>query len=119
MFKTNKLIKSFKFAFRGIATIFKTEQNFQLQVLGAIIVLIVATWLRIAVWQWIVIILLILLVFLLEMLNTVFGRLVDMLKPRLHLYAQDIKNIMSAMVLITAISAIIIGLLIFWPYLFN
>jgi diacylglycerol kinase len=53
------------------------------------------------------------------MLNTVFERLVDMLKPRVHLYVRDIKNITSSMVLITAVSAVIIGILIFGQYLFR
>jgi diacylglycerol kinase len=107
---------SFQYAFKGLATVLRTEQNFRVHFLAAIVMLFLSVFFQIRVWQWVIIILMIMFVFIMEMLNTVFERLVDMLKPRIHLYVYDIKNIMSGMVLITAISAIIIGLLIFWPY---
>ena len=89
------------------------EQNFRIQVLAALIVILAGVYFQLKPWEWVVIILLILFVLVLEMLNTVFERLVDMLQPRVHLYVHDIKNIMSSVVLITVISAIIIGLFIF------
>jgi diacylglycerol kinase len=57
------------------------------------------------------------LVFILEMINTIVERLLDVLKPRLHEYVKDIKDIMSAMVLISALSSVAVGLIIFLPYL--
>ena len=111
----NRLLKSFKFAFKGFYTVFRSEQNFRIQLLIALAIIISGFIFELKVWEWIIIILLILFVMVLEMLNTVFERLVDMLKPRVHLYAHDIKNITSSVVLITAFSALIIGLLIFLP----
>jgi len=115
MIKVKKMIKSFGSAFRGIQTVFKTEQNFRIQILAAIAVIVLSFLLGISSWEWLVVIFLILLVLLLEILNTVFERLVDMLKPRVHMYVYDIKNMTAAMVLITAVSAIIIGTIIFGP----
>lgn len=113
MVKLKRLQRSFKFALKGIATVYKKEQNFRLQLLIAVVVVFSGIYFHLRSWEWIIIILLILFVLILEMLNTVFERLVDMLQPRVHVYAHDIKNIMSSVVLITAISAIIIGLFIF------
>mgnify|MGYP002624667837 CR=1 FL=1 len=111
-----RLLKRFKYAFRGLITIFRTQQNFRIQVIVALAVVALGFIVELRNAHWIVIIFLILLVLLLEMLNTVFEFLVDMLKPRIHQYARDIKNMMAGMVLITAISAIIVGLLVFIPY---
>ena len=111
-----KLARSFVFAFRGLKTVFIKEQNFQIHALIALGVIGLGLVVGLRAWEWIIITLVILVIFVLEMLNTVFERLVDMLKPRLHLYAGEIKNIMSGAVLIAAFSAVIIGVLIFWPY---
>ncbi|HCC23480.1 TPA: UDP kinase [Candidatus Falkowbacteria bacterium] len=113
MVKLNRLQRSFRFALKGLKTVFVMEQNFRIQVLAALIVILAGVYFQLKPWEWVVIILLILFVLVLEMLNTVFERLVDMLQPRVHLYVHDIKNIMSSVVLITVISAIIIGLFIF------
>jgi undecaprenol kinase len=119
MIKPIKLLKSFGAAFEGIKVVFKTEQNFRVQVLFGLLVFVCSIVLKINIWEWLIVIFLVLLVLLLEMLNTVFERLVDMLKPRVHMYVYDIKNITAGMVLITAVSAIIIGGIIFIPKIVN
>ena len=113
MSKLKKIIHSFESAWRGVATVFHSERNFRLQILAALVVVVAGFFFQLKIWEWLILIFLILLVLLLEMLNTVFERLVDMLKPRIHLFVYDIKNITAGMVLITAISAIIIGVMIF------
>jgi len=42
---------------------------------------------------------------------------VDILKPRIHPYAKLIKDLMAATVLITSIVAVVVGILIFYPYI--
>jgi len=117
MINLKRLCKSFKFAFRGIIVLLEKEQNFAIHVITGIVVILAGIFFHLRAWEWIVIILLISLVFVLEMLNTVFERLMDMLKPRMHQYVAEIKDISSAMVLVAAISSIIIGLTIFIPHL--
>jgi len=56
-------------------------------------------------------------VLILEMLNTVFEKLVDLYKPRLHDYVKDVKDIMSAIVLVASVASVVIALFIFVPYL--
>lgn len=108
-----KIFNSFRSAWRGIMTVFNTERNFRFQIIAALFVVVAGFVFNLRSWEWLIIIFMILLVLLLEMLNTAFERLVDMLKPRIHLFVYDIKNITAGMVLITAISAIIIGIIIF------
>ncbi|MBI5254761.1 diacylglycerol kinase family protein [Candidatus Falkowbacteria bacterium] len=117
MFSLRKLIRSFGFAIKGIGLVFKSEQNFRIHILASIVVVAAGIFFKVAVWQWCLLISMILLIFLLEIVNTAFERMVDMLQPRVHLYAGEIKNMMSAMVLIAAIGSIIIAWLIFGPHL--
>jgi undecaprenol kinase len=117
MLKWKRLVKSFKFAFRGLGTLIKKEQNFRIHLIAAVFILFLSVYFKIALWQWAVIVMMVALIFILEMLNTVFERLVDMLKPRLHHYVGEIKDIMSAMVLVAALAAVILALIIFLPYI--
>jgi diacylglycerol kinase len=39
------------------------------------------------------------------------------LKPRIHPYARLIKDLMAAVVLISSIVALIVGIIIFYPYI--
>jgi len=56
-------------------------------------------------------------VLVMELLNTVVERVVDILKPRIHPYARLIKDLMASTVLLSAILAITIGWIIFLPHL--
>lgn len=115
MINFQRLKKSFSFAFNGLKIIVKKEQNFHIHFLIAGLVIILGFIFQIHVWEWIILLLMIFFVILLEIVNTVMERLVDMLKPRVHIYAKEIKDIMSAAVLFAAVFSIIIGLLIFIP----
>jgi len=117
MLKLSRLFRSFKHALGGLGTLIKKEQNFKIHVLAAVIVLFFCFYFQIKAWQWATIIMIIALIFVLEMLNTVFERLVDLFKPRLHPYVGEIKDILSGMVLVASVTAVILGIIIFWPYL--
>jgi len=79
MLKISRLFKSFKHAFQGLLTLIKKEQNFRLHLLAAIFVAFLGVYFQIKAWQWTIIVLMIALIFILEMLNTVFERLVDLI----------------------------------------
>ncbi|MFH1192399.1 MAG: diacylglycerol kinase [bacterium] len=110
--------RSFKYAGKGIAEVFRKEQNFRIQIIISLLIVLISFYFRITVKEAVVVIFVIVFVLVLELINSAFERMVDILSPRIHDYAKDIKNIMAAMVLIASIGAAIIGVLIFWPYLF-
>jgi diacylglycerol kinase len=116
--KINRLKKSLSDAIRGIVNVFQIEQNFRIQVLVAVFVVALMLVLRVSKAEMIVLLLLIVAVLTLELLNSALERFVDLLKPRLHLQVGAVKDIMAAMVLLVSLGALVIGLLIFWPYLF-
>jgi len=111
-----KFKKSFVFALNGLKIIIKKEQNFRIHFLIGAIVVILGILFQIRPWEWIALLLMIFFVLVLEIVNTVTERVVDMLKPRVHTYAKEIKDLMSAAVLIAAVLSIIVGLIIFIPH---
>ena len=116
MKQLNRLIKSIRFASRGIAIAFQ-EQTFKILVgaAGGVVVLILLLPLR--QWEVIIVLMLVTLVLVLEVLNSVFERIADMVEPRIHSYVKEIKDLMAGAVLIAAIASAVIGILIFYPYL--
>lgn len=95
----------------------KNEQNFRIQLIIGILVIIAMILLQVEIWQAIVLLMLILTVLVLELINTIFEKIVDILKPRIHFYVEIIKDIMAAAVLLASIGAALIAFLIFVPYL--
>ncbi|HLD34892.1 MAG TPA: diacylglycerol kinase [Patescibacteria group bacterium] len=116
VFSLRNQYNSFCSAARGLRYIFKSELNFRIQILISIAVLVPALYFPLRSWELILLILLIVAVLIMEILNTTFEYLSDLLKPRLHHYVQIIKDIMAGAVLLTSLGAAIIGILIFYPH---
>lgn len=112
----SRFFQSFKYAKRGLFYAFRHEQNFRIQLYLGTIVLIMAFLFNLRVWEFIVLILLIVMVLVAELLNTAVEYISDLLKPRLNHYVLIIKDIMAGTVLINSIGALIIGGLIFLPH---
>jgi len=112
-----KLFKSFRHAFRGLKYVLKNEQNFQLEILGGIFVVILMYLFPTSGLEKIALFIAIFAVLVIELINTIFERVVDILKPRVHPYAQVVKDIMAAAVLLSSVGAVIVGVGIFYPYM--
>lgn len=119
MVRIKQLIKSFQHAFRGVAVLLKTEQSFRLQFVVALIVISFLFVFSVPVFETIVVLLLVAAVLILEMINSIFERLVDAFKPRIHPIVGEIKDIMAATVLFVSCLAALIGGFIFFPYFFR
>ena len=111
-----KLFKSFRYAVRGLKYVLKNEQNFQIEILGGIFVVILMFLFPTRNLEKFALFIVIFAVLVMELINTIFERVVDMLKPRVHPYAQLVKDVMAAAVLLSSIGAVIVGIIIFWPY---
>jgi len=109
--------KSFKAAWLGLKFAFASEQNFRIQVFFAVAVIFLSVYLNLKSWELILIILLVTAVLAMELLNTALEYFADLLKPRLNQQVKIVKDLMAAAVFVVAITAMIIGVLIFWPHL--
>ncbi len=110
-----RLVKSFGYSFRGLIYTFKEEQNFRIHLFVAMIVIILMIFFRVSRLEALVLIIAMTLVIFAELINSIFERIVDILKPRIHSYAMVIKDMMAATVLVAALAAVAIGIIIFLP----
>jgi len=117
MSELRAVYKSFSYAAKGIAKVAKEERNFRFQLAIAGLVAFLMLILRVPALEMAVLSLAIALVLVLELLNSILERVVDILKPRIHHYVEDIKDMMAGAVLVASVAAALIGFLIFWPYL--
>lgn len=116
MICVKRLFKSFQYAIRGIRRVIREEQNIRLQIFLASIVAFMAYYFDVTRVEWIFLVSVIFLVFLMEVVNSAIERITDALKPRISTYVEEVKDIMAGAVLLASFLAIIVGLIIFFPY---
>jgi len=111
-----ELSRSFFHAVDGFLYVIKKERNFQIEIIFGIFIVVLIFIFNVKNWEAIILILAVTGVLMMELANTVIERIVDMLKPKIHPYARLIKDIMAAAVLIASLIAIVISVIIFYPY---
>lgn len=110
-----RLIQSFKYAGRGLYQTWKDENNFRIEVIVTVIVLVLGWWLKFDVVKMVILIVTCGFVLALEVVNTMIERISDLLKPRLDHYVHQIKDLSSGAVLIAAVTAIGVALFLLAP----
>lgn len=115
MLEVSAVIRSFRSAANGIQRAFIEEQNFRLQLMIALCAIIGGALFQLEIHEWIALLFAFGMVLTAELFNSVLERLLDSMKPRVSLLVGTMKDLMSAAVLVTAITAFCIGLLLFLP----
>ena len=110
-----KTIRSFQYAGRGVADLFRFENNAKVHLLAAVVVVSAGIWLKISMTEWAMISTQIGLVLAAEAINTALEKLCDLVQPTYHPQVKVIKDVASGAVLILAITAVIVAVLIFIP----
>ncbi len=118
VFNLKKFSRSFSHAIRGFRCISK-EQNFRVQILFSIVVIFLILFFGLKIWEAAALVMMIVLVLVLEIINSIFERIMDILEPRVHPHAKTVKDMMAAAVLIASVGAASVGIIIFWPYFSN
>ena len=111
-------IRSINYAFRGAILLIKTEASIKIQFFIAIIVTGIGFYFNLNTTEWIIQILAICIVMSVEGLNTAIEKIADFVHPEHHTKIGFIKDISAGAVFISAVSAIIIGLIIYLPKIF-
>ncbi len=114
-FKIGDRFKSFKFAFNGIRILFFNEHNAWIHLAAALLAIIAGIVFKISLSEWVFIFIAIGLVFTSEAINTSIEKLSDFVSPEKRSSIKEVKDLASAGVLISAITALIIGLIVFVP----
>ena len=114
-----KFLHSIKDACKGIRYVFVHEQNFRIQCILAIFVFLAGVMLNLVRWEMIVVSLLVIIVLVLELINSAVEKFTDILKPRLSGHVEIVKDIMAGVVLTASIGAFIIAIYIFVPHILD
>ena len=108
-------LKSVTFAAKGAIKLISTEHSIMVQFSLAILMTIAGFYFNITKTEWLFQILSIGLVMSIEGLNTAVEKVADFIHPDYHKKIGFIKDIAAGAVLFAAITAIIIGLIIYTP----
>jgi diacylglycerol kinase len=106
---------SFRNAFNGIIHGFVDEINFKIHLFFTILAVLLSVILKISLTEWCLIIIVIGMVWSTELINTAIERAVDLYTLEKHPLAKQSKDIAAGAVLISAITSVMIGVIIFLP----
>lgn len=114
--KNKHFITSLEFALQGIRTVLKEERNMRTHILAGLAAIIAGVMFRLSKGEWLWLLLVIFLVLVMEIMNTAFENVVDMVTDfHFHPIGKKVKDMAAGAVLITAIFAIIVGMILFVP----
>ena len=114
-FSIRKRLKSFSFAFNGLRILLKEEHNSWIHLLAAICVLIAGFIFDISAFEWIALVFAIGLVLALELINSSIENMADFVSPDKQAKIKKVKDLAAAAVLVGAVTALVIGLIVFIP----
>jgi diacylglycerol kinase len=107
--------RSFRYAFAGWWYVLRTQHNAWIHALLSTAVIILGLWLQITRYDWAILILAMMAVWMAEFMNTALEAVVDMTMPEPHPLAKVAKDVAAAAVMVGAIGSVLIGLLILGP----
>lgn len=113
------VLRSFGPALAGLAWALKTQRNLQVHGFATALVGGFGLWLRLATWEWCVVLLAVGLVLAAELLNTAIEVLADRVSKEREEPIRLAKDAAAAAVLVTALAALGVGLVVFLPKLWR
>lgn len=113
----HSLRQSLRYAGKGIRYVFQHEQSFRIQLAATALVIALILLFRVERGDIVLLLFITGFVLVLEILNSAVEVIIDLLRPRVHFYAEVVKDMMAAAVLLASIVALAIGCFIFYPYL--
>lgn len=116
-FSYSRFFKSFMYALRGLYRLIHTEPNARVHFVAAIIVGLCAYFFQLSRLEAVVLFFAVVLVFAIEIINTAIEKLLDLVHPESHAQIAYIKDALAGAVLISAFIALVVGVLIFTPYI--
>lgn len=117
MKKDKKLSNGFKAAFEGFRETLIHERAFKVMVIIALVVVLAMFYFPTGPLEKVVLLAAIFAVLVLELLNSVVERVMDFLSPEHNEQVKLVKDLMAGIVLLASVGAVIIGLMIFIPYI--
>ncbi len=115
--KVKELIDSFNYAVSGIMAAMKMEKSLRIHYIAAIAVILLSTFFNLTRVEFLILLSTVVLVVVLEMINTALEKTIDMITRDYHPLARVIKDVSAGAVLIASFNAVIVGYLLFFDRL--
>lgn len=106
-------------AWNGLGFTFRTQRNFRIHLIVGSVVLVLAVWLDVGLVSLSILVLTIGAMIAGETINTTVEAIVDLLSPEWHERAKIAKDVSAGAVLILSVTAVIVGLLVLGPPLWE
>lgn len=116
-FSIKARLRSFLYAFSGIGDLFSSEQNMLIHLLATSVVVVLGFAFHVNPIEWTVLVLATGFVWVAEIFNTAIEKIMDFISDEKRPQIKFIKDISAAAVLVSAITALTAGCLIFIPKL--
>jgi diacylglycerol kinase len=110
---------SFVYAFEGWGHVLRTQPNAWIHAFISLAVFALALWLDLSRLEWAILLVTTMAVWMAEFFNTALEAVVDMAMPDYHPLAKTAKDVAAATVLVGAVGAVLIGLLVIGPPLWQ
>ena len=110
-----RLIRSFGYAFNGIRLMIKQEQNAKIHLIAILLVVVAGFYFHLSATEWLAIILVSGGVLTAEAFNTSIEALSDTIAPEYNKNIKQVKDFAAGAVLVVAVTALIVGLIVFVP----
>ena len=118
--KNRELMSSLDFAVSGLKTTFKEERNMHKHAVSAILVILAGLVFQVSVTEWLFLLLSISLVIAFEIVNSAIENVVDLASDyHFSMLAKNAKDMAAGAVLFVSGFALLTGLIIFVPKIWN
>ncbi|WP_223559179.1 diacylglycerol kinase family protein [Chryseobacterium lathyri] len=111
--------RSFLNAFRGIFLMIKTERNFRIELAAFLINLILICYFKLSSIDIMLILVVSIGVLSAEIFNTAIEKICDMVQPDFDKRIGFIKDISAGATLLMTIGSVIVGVIVYWKYIFQ
>jgi diacylglycerol kinase len=114
-FSIRKTVTSFVYALNGLKIMIREEPNSRIHLFAAICTVIAGILFKVSLNEWIALVFAIGFVISLEIVNSAIENIADFVSPERNDMIKKIKDLSAAGVLVSAMTALIIGLIVFLP----
>lgn len=117
MVYNKSLLKSFGYSVEGVLHALKHNRNLRIAFTLGAIVLVLGWYLQVNSYEMVILVITVFMVIVAEMINTALEEMVNLITNEHRKEAKITKDVSAGMVLIASIGSIIVGAIIFAPYI--
>lgn len=115
--KIKNMVDSFNYAIEGLIYAVRTQRNMRIHMIATLVVLTASFFYNLSKIEFLIVLITITMVITAEMVNTAVECAIDATTNYYHPLAKIAKNVAAGAVFVTAITAVVVGYVIFWDKL--